>query len=201
MSIFSGTFAFLRGVLTTDEPDATIAVAPEPAPQPAPESAAEFGDLLESLDAVLPAVDDTSILALKDATITELQKMLAQLRPVGDRLAETERYRLAAVARIGELEVERDCAQKAFYQVRVENARLRSEAEKQERMIEAKASAIARANDRLIKLREKLEERKRTAAQRWREIMELRAGKKALVRVLAEKRASRHSDPSGPDDS
>ena len=188
MSIFSGTLAFLRGVLTTDETEVAVAVAPESRPKPAAESAAEFGDLLESLDAVLPAVDESRVLALKDATIRELQKMLAQLRPVGDKLAETERYRLAAVARIGELEVERNYAQKAVYQVRVENARLRSEVEKQERRIEAKGSAIARANKRLINLREKLEERKRTAAQRWREIMELRAGKKELERELAEAR-------------
>lgn len=197
MSILSGTLAFLRGVLTTDETEADVAVAPKPFPKPAPDPASEFGDLLESLDAVLPAMDESPVLALKDATIAELQKMLAQLRPVGDKLAETERYRLAAVARISELESERDSTRKAVYQVRVENARLRSEVEKQERRIDEKGCALARANERLIKVREKLEERKRTAAQRWREIMELRAGKRKLERELdEERRASRRANPA-----
>ena len=90
MSILSGTLAFLRGVLTADETQTDVAVAQKPFPKPGPGPVTEFGDLLESLDAVLPAVDESPVLALKDATIAELQRMLAQLRPVGDKLAETE---------------------------------------------------------------------------------------------------------------
>lgn len=188
MSILSGAFAFIRGVVTTEESATEVADPPKSFPKPGPGPVTEFGNLLESLDAVLPAVDESPVLALKDATIQELQRMLAQLRPVGDKLAETEKLRLAAVAQIEELEDERDSTQKAVYQLRVENGRLRSELAKHERRIEEKAAALVRVNERLIKVRERFDERRKTAGERWREILELRGQKRNLERELAKER-------------
>lgn len=202
MRIFSGTLAFFRNVLVAGDPESggTVATEETPGPKPEPKPAAEFDDLLESLDAVLPATDDSRIFSLKDETIAELQRMLETLRPVGEKLAETEQRRLAAVARIAELEGEWEAARKTGYEFRIETARLRVEIEKQDRKLADKETALNRANERLAKAREKYEERKRVAAERWKEIRKLRASKRALERELEECRASRGDDPAtGPE--
>lgn len=128
---------------------------------------AEFENLLADLGAQTPP-QDTAQLDLKDVTIAELRTMLEALRPLGDRLAEVERQRLEAQARIEALELAHDAGA---------IARLANEVQRLKR-------ALAVADRAAARTQKKLAERQRIAGERWRELRSLRAERSRLYREL-----------------
>ena len=152
---------FLHRVFGRPAEDAPAAVEPA-------EGFGEFEDMLDALGATAPEPGEDARLAARDATIAELQTMLAGLRPLGEQLAATERARLAAEARLAELEA--------------------SQAKALVRKLGAREAVLARERERHAATREKLAERQRVAADRWREVQGLRAAKRRLERELQEER-------------
>lgn len=144
---------------------------------------AEFSDMLADLGAE-PAVAPESPPAsenafdLKDVTILELQKALALLQPLGERLGESEAKRLELEAQlaaseralIANSERSRETMRVLAEDMREETTRLRKQ--------------LARAEALLETTRAKLDERKRVAAERWSEIRALRGERARLRREL-----------------
>ena len=128
----------------------------------------EFADLLAGIGA-RPAQPDGA--GLQDATIAALQEMLADLRPLGDRLAQVEQELLRLRAALGEREEElrRGAAERATLQ----------------RKLRERESVLARERKRLEQTRKKLAERQQVAAERWRELRSLRARASRLERKRA----------------
>ena len=143
--------------------DAAVLSAAEPA-----EGFGEFEEMLDELGAVAPEPDEDARLAAKDATIDELQTMLAGLRPLGQQLAESERARLEAERRLAEPES--------------------SPAKALLRKLRARESVLSRERERHAATREKLAERRRVAAARGREILGLRSATRRLERALEHER-------------
>jgi len=175
MSFLRSMLDRLRRPLQTVRPAPPEAASTEPAvldAAPAGESGLdEFGSFLADMGAE-PVTPEESTLAIKDATIAELQRNLAHLRPLGDRLAETERARLALVDEVAQL-------REQLEQVRAECAERDRKLERSERKLKTSA-------ERLKRMRTKFEERKRVVADRWFEIVELRKEKKQLARRAQE---------------
>lgn len=128
---------------------------------------AEFEALLADLGSESPA-RNAAALDLKDVTIAELSAMLEALRPLGDRLAEAERQRLEAIARIEALERARDAETTARLELEVQRLK----------------SALAHSDQALARTKKKLAERQRIAGERWRELRSLRAERSRLHREL-----------------
>jgi len=129
---------------------------------------AEFDSLLADLGSESPT-SNAATLDLKDVTIAELSSMLEALRPLGDRLAEAERQRLEALARIEALERAHD-AETA--------ARLESE-------VQRLKTALVQSDLTLARTKKKLAERQHVAAERWRELRSLRSERSRMHRELA----------------
>lgn len=144
---------------------------------------AEFADLLSDLGAVpveAPANAETAPDAfdLKDVTILELQKALALLQPLGERLAESEKRRLELEAALAEAErASVATSERSRESVRALGEELRGE-------IAGLRKHLARAQAQLASTRARLDERKRVAAERWSEIRALRAERTRLRREL-----------------
>lgn len=138
---------------------------PESIAKPA-EPPSEFESFLDDLGAEPPAAD--SELSLKDTTIAELTARLKDLQDLGDRLAATEQERLRGLERIAELEA------------RLEEAPGPSTDSKLEAQVAKLTRARDRETERLDRMRAKYEERKRVAAERWRELLELKRELKVL---------------------
>ena len=130
-----------------------------------PPSSDEFSELLDAIGAIDSDHGPDAQLALRDATIAELRNMLQNLRGIGDQLAWTEQERLRLVARVAELE------QAFAFESDVRIARLEKE-------IARRKELVARERKRHSATRAKLAERERVAAERWREILELRKAQK-----------------------
>lgn len=96
---------------------------------PGAEEFGEFEDLLDGIGAEQVEDSADAALALKDNTIAELKTMLARLRPLGDRLAATERARLAAVRRVQQLEKKVRDIDEAVLQLRRSEEKLKRELE------------------------------------------------------------------------
>jgi len=139
----------------------------------------EFESLLSDLGSESPTRSSPA-LDLKDVTIAELSAMLEALRPLGDRLAEVERQRLEALARIEALERARDADSTA--RLTLEVRRLKS--------------ALAHSDQTLARTKKKLAERQHIAGERWRELRSLRAERSRLHRELA--RLRQHGSRPGP---
>ena len=131
------------------------AATTECAPEPEP---TEFESFLSDIGAEANPDDAQSKFTLKDATIAELTARLKDLQALGDQLATTEQERLKAVARISELE-------------------------DGDKRVEKLTRSLANEKERLIRMRSKFEERKRVAADRWHELLELRRELKQLKRA------------------
>lgn len=145
------------------------AAADEPA---APDSGGdEFADLLGDLGSSDDGSDDAA-LRLRDAQISELQQNLAALREVAETLAATERARLAAEARVAELE-----AQSA--EERVTKA-LERRVVRLESALEKERARADKLRERLDAQREKTAERHRVAAERWHELRRIGRERRTL---------------------
>ncbi len=164
------------------EPLATIVeepVLPEPEEEASDRLGEEFQELLAELGAENQEPDYATELARKDGTIAELQAMLNGLRGLGDLLAESEKRRLATEARVAALESE-------LVQAREDLARLPDFDERQLRELEKREAVLAKERERHAATREKLSERKRVAAERWRELQQLRSEVRRLELSLAD---------------
>lgn len=150
--------------------------ATSPVPVSTPEALAEerseFEDFLSDLGSEPSAPGEPGDSVLKDATIAELTARLQDLQPMGDRLAATEQERLAAVARVEELEAA----------AAAEPSAPDAQTKQLEKEVESLSRARDRQTERLDRMRSKFEERKRVAADRWHELLELKREIKALKR-------------------
>lgn len=149
---------------------ASVPVAPS-------EELSEFDDFLSDLGAEPSAPRGESDSVLKDATIAELTARLQDLQVLGDQLAATERERLSAVARVEELE-----AAAATEPKELATPSPDAQTEQLEKEVRSLGRARDRQTERLDRMRTKFEERKRVAADRWRELLELKRELKALKR-------------------
>lgn len=139
----------------------------------------EFGDLMAGVGAT-PVSAEESAVAIREATIAELKKSLADLRPLGDRLAEIEKERMALEARVAEAREE--LAQTVEAQ--------RAELAELENALATAERTKARLDDQLTRLRAKHKDRDRIATERWHEIRALKRERKALEAELKRERRS-----------
>jgi uncharacterized membrane protein YccC len=144
---------------------------------------AEFHELLADLGASDAPPDPAAEIASRDATIAELKGMLAGLRGLGDELALATRLRMEAEARCRSLEADlqslRAATQPAPTEAEPTTERLQKELERRE-------TVLANERERHAATRTKLLERRRIAAERWRELQDLRAQVRRLEQALAE---------------
>ena len=138
----------------------------------------EFAVFLSDLEAT-PVSAEESALAIRDATIAELRLNLAQLRPLGDRLAETEKQRLA-------LADELEGIQSEVERLRALEAELRGLPEE----LEGERRVREKLEARVARLTEKYHKRDRLATERWHKLRTLRREQKALIAELKEERRS-----------
>lgn len=141
----------------------------------------EFNDLLESIGAEAGTDDPIgAALALKDAQIAELTENLAKMRSVADSLAETERARLAAEARVAELEqlVAGDGELTPGELLSVHS--LERKVERLEKSLAKEQASSAKLRDRLSSTRERADERHRVAAERWHELRRIGRERRTL---------------------
>lgn len=148
----------------------------------------EFDDLLSSLGADGETAGPEHLLERKDAEIAELRGNLEMLRPLGDRLAETERARLALEAKVRDLETI----------AREESQARRREAEEHER-------AVAKLRARLAEERTSAYSRDEHTGRLARQCEELRAALEAeraraaeLEARLAELQRAAQAAPGPP---
>lgn len=139
---------------------------------PESEEPSEFEDFLSDLGSLPNEPMQAGDSVLKDATIAELTARLQDLQVLGDQLAATEQDRLRAVARVSELEA-------VAANEKPESART----EALEKQVASLSRARDRQTERLDRMRAKYEERKRVAADRWRELLELKRELRALKRT------------------
>lgn len=156
--------------------------------------AGEFGDLLAELAAVQGPADPATALALKDATIAALRGNLEQLRPMGEEFAAATIWRTSAEAVLASL-----AGLCAELQARADAPR-EAAGEREgvvQRVVELElelgqhATAARRLEERLEAMRAKYEERRKVAAERWREIQSLRSERRRLERELEQERLLR----------
>ncbi|QDU65423.1 hypothetical protein [Engelhardtia mirabilis] len=129
----------------------------------------EFADFLESIGAT--DADEDATLRLKDAQIGELRSNLTKMRTVADTLADTQQARLAAEARVRELESQlaapgADLDPEEALTV----AALTKRVERLEQSLEKERQRYEKLHQRLETAREKVAERHRVAAERWHEL-------------------------------
>lgn len=189
-----------------DEIDLLDALAAEAKAEVDPFAPGEFDDLLTSLGAEAPDPGPYDDLRLRDQMIVELSENLEMLKPIGQQLAASERSRIVlldkltnAEARLGTLEFEREDLLKRLAESESrtpgsDDATARTPTEDREdqaseldalrRKLERERKAGQRLKTRLERTKSKLDERHRTAAQRWREILELKRERKRLREAL-----------------
>lgn len=158
-------------------PEPDTAVEPPIRVAPAGESRVdewdEYNDLLAGIGAERAEPDPTFQIESRDVTIGELTRILEGLRPLGDLAAEAEQGRLAAIARVEELEDRVAELERRFTDREAEN-------EKVERRLEEREAVLERERERHEATRKKLAERKAVAAERWKELRALRKKLKRL---------------------
>ena len=174
----------LEGEVVTTPPDAAPdeshedsagpdAVEDVPLPIEAEALANEFDDFLADMGAE-PVDPEESALAIKDATIEELQRNLERLRPLGDQLAEIEKARLALESELAEARLE---LARVHEEHHAELSAVLAERDKLER-------ARARLEERVSKTREKFAKRDRVATERWHQIRALQQERRRLKDAL-----------------
>ena len=161
----------------------------------------EFDVFLSDMCAT-PVSPHEAELALRDATITELKRNLAALRPLGDKLAEAEKARLALEAQLAEVREEladalgapdatAESSASEIDALRSGSEALLAERDKAQRGRE-------RAETRLAKLREKFKKRDRVATERWHQIRALQQERRELRDSLKQaERSGGKSDAVG----
>ncbi len=145
------------------QPDTVPALLGPAAPQPP----SEFESFLSELGADATESRRAGDSILKDSTIAELTLRLQDLQTLGERLATTEIERLRGLERISELET-------------LLSAHNNDDVERLEKKVASLDRARNRESEKLARMRTKFEDRKRVAADRWRELLELRRELKQL---------------------
>jgi len=135
----------------------------------------EYDDLLAGIGAERSEPDSTALIECKDVTIGELTRILEGLRPLGELAAVAEQERMAAVARADELEariveLERRLAADDDQPVSDDER-----CAKLEQQLERREKVLDRERLRHETTRKKLAERRTIAAERWKELLALRA--------------------------
>lgn len=140
----------------------------------------EFEDLQSALGAEPTAGSLEDALHLRDVALAGLAENLAHLRPLGDQLAESEKARLAAQARVEALEAERE----TFLELLASRAVTTAIVDDLEAELKEERRARKRVEAQLVRTRQKLEERHRKATERWREIVDLKGERRRLREAL-----------------
>ncbi len=113
-------------------------------------------------------------LQLAQATIEELRHNLLELQPLGELLAEAERSRLMLLE-----ELERACGERP----RNSDQKLQTALARSQKELAIRDRKIARQTERVELWRIKYDERRRVAAERWRELVQLRRENRELARA------------------
>jgi chromosome segregation ATPase len=148
----------------------------------------EFRDLLDGVGAEPVEDEHARQLLLRDATISELRASLAQLQPLGEELALSEKGRMTAEQEVAALRSRIDA-------MRAEAEAAAERKEAQPTPTQAGTTSLREAlkqetrrseglRKRLETTNAKLEERRSVAAERWRELCGLRSERTGLAREL-----------------
>ena len=113
-------------------------------------------------------------LRLAQTTIEELRHNLLELQPLGELLAEAERSRLELLE-----ELERACGERP----RNNDQKLQTALARSQKKLAIRDRKLARQTERVELWRTRYDERRCVAAERWRELVQLRRENRELARA------------------